>query len=97
MSISETLDARTWRSSATLRTLKIGVFGTPFNSIITVVTVALLGWIVPPLLRWSILDATWTGTSADCALATGACRAFVGAKVRFTLFAFYPPALQWRR
>ncbi|WP_258580828.1 hypothetical protein [Mesorhizobium sp. AR02] len=39
-----------------------GLFGTPFNSIITVVTVALLGWIAPPLLRWSILDATWTGT-----------------------------------
>ncbi|MER9580821.1 amino acid ABC transporter permease [Mesorhizobium sp. M0276] len=96
MSISDTLDARTWRSSATLQTLKTGLFGTPLNSTITVVTVALLGWIVPPLLRWAILDATWTGTSADCALATGACWAFVGAKFRFILFAFYPPALQWR-
>lgn len=96
MSISNTLDARTWRSSATLQTLKTGLFGTPLNSTITVVTVALLGWIVPPLLRWGILDATWTGTSADCALATGACWAFVGAKFRFILFAFYPPALQWR-
>lgn len=96
MSISSVLDARPWRSSATLRTLKIGLFGTPLNSMITVVTVALLAWIIPPLLRWGVLDATWTGTSADCALATGACWAFVGAKFRFILFAFYPPELQWR-
>ncbi|RUZ76666.1 amino acid ABC transporter permease [Mesorhizobium sp. M7A.F.Ca.US.006.01.1.1] len=96
MSISDAVYARPWRSSATLRTLKTGLFGTPLNSVITIVTVALLGWIVPPLLRWGIFDATWTGTSADCALANGACWAFVGAKFRFILFAFYPPALQWR-
>ncbi|MET2831305.1 amino acid ABC transporter permease [Mesorhizobium shangrilense] len=96
MTIAEALDVRTWRSSVTLRTLKTGLFGTPLNSAITVVTVALLGWIIPPLLRWGILDATWTGTSADCAAASGACWAFVGTKFRFILFAFYPPALQWR-
>ncbi|BCG84428.1 amino acid ABC transporter permease [Mesorhizobium sp. 113-3-9] len=96
MSLSDALDLRTWRSSATLRTLKVGLFGTPLNSLITVVTVALLAWIIPPLLRWGIFDATWTGTSADCAAASGACWAFVGAKFRFILFAFYPPALQWR-
>ncbi|BCG83398.1 amino acid ABC transporter permease [Mesorhizobium sp. 113-3-3] len=96
MSISDTLEAPTWRSSATLQTLKIGLFSTPLNTVITVVTVALLGWIVPPLLRWGILDATWAGTSADCAAASGACWAFVGAKFRFILFAFYPPGLQWR-
>ncbi|MER9934241.1 amino acid ABC transporter permease [Mesorhizobium sp. M0088] len=96
MSISEALDLRTWRSSATLQTLKIGLFGTPLNSLITVVTVALLAWIIPPLLRWGVFDATWTGTSTDCAAASGACWAFVGAKFRFILFAFYPPALQWR-
>jgi general L-amino acid transport system permease protein len=96
MSISEALDLRTWRSSAMLQTLKIGLFGTPLNSLITVATVALLAWIIPPLLRWGIFDATWTGTSDDCAAASGACWAFVGAKFRFILFAFYPPALQWR-
>ncbi|KRB25776.1 MULTISPECIES: amino acid ABC transporter permease [Mesorhizobium] len=96
MSLSDALDLRTWRSSTTLRTLKVGLFGTPLNSVITVVTVALLAWIIPPLLRWGIFDATWTGTSADCAAASGACWAFVGAKFRFILFAFYPPALQWR-
>ncbi|WP_214473223.1 amino acid ABC transporter permease [Mesorhizobium sp. dw_380] len=96
MTISEALDARTWRSSATVQTLKVGLFGTPLNSVITVVTVALLAWIIPPLLRWGVFDATWTGTSADCAAGSGACWAFVGAKFRFILFAFYPPALQWR-
>ena len=96
MSISEALAARQWRSSPTFQTFRVGLFGTPFNSAITIATLALLGWAVPPLLRWGILDATWTGTSRDCAAASGACWAFVGAKFRFILFAFYPPVLQWR-
>jgi general L-amino acid transport system permease protein len=73
-----------------------GLFGSWFNAAVTLVTVALLVWIVPPLLRWTVLDATWSGTSADCAARDGACWAFVTAKFRFFLFAFYPPELQWR-
>jgi general L-amino acid transport system permease protein len=76
--------------------LRTGLFGTPFNSIVTVLTVALVVWIVPPLLRWTVIDATWSGTSADCAARDGACWAFVAAKFRFFLFAFYPPELHWR-
>ncbi|MGT2446067.1 amino acid ABC transporter permease (plasmid) [Ensifer adhaerens] len=49
------------------------------------------------LVRWAVIDAVWTGTAADCATETaGACWAFVGAKFRFMLFAFFPPPLQWR-
>lgn len=96
MSASEALAAQAWPSPATLRRMKIGLFGTPLNSLITVVTAVLLAWAVPPLLRWAIIDATWVETSQDCAAASGACWAFVTAKLRFILFAFYPPALQWR-
>lgn len=76
--------------------LKIGLFGTRSNALITLVTVALLLWLVPPLVRWTLIDAVWSGTSADCAAANGACWAFVAAKLRFMAFAFYPPDLQWR-
>lgn len=73
-----------------------GLFGTWFNAAVTIMTVALLVWTVPPLLRWTVLDATWSGTSADCAARDGACWAFVAAKFRFFLFAFYPQELHWR-
>ncbi|RJG41716.1 amino acid ABC transporter permease [Mesorhizobium sp. DCY119] len=73
-----------------------GLFGTKLNALLTVLTVGLLAWAVPPFLRWAIIDATWTGSSADCAAASGACWAFVTAKFRFILFAFYPPGPQWR-
>ncbi|WP_354036775.1 amino acid ABC transporter permease [Bradyrhizobium sp. S3.2.6] len=51
---------------------------------------------LPLLLRWLVLDATWHGTSADCQAHDGACWAFIAAKLRFILFAFYPVELQWR-
>ena len=72
-----------------------GLFGTRSNTIITIVTTFLLWQLVPPLVRWAVLDATFTGTSDAC-VHDGACWAFVGAKLRFILFAFYPPDLQWR-
>lgn len=96
MSSVETAAPRVEPRTSTWEWLKNGLFGTRFNAVVTVLTVAALVWIVPPLLRWTILDATWSGTSADCAARDGACWAFVGAKFRFFLFAFYPPELQWR-
>lgn len=73
-----------------------GMFGTRLNTGITILTTALLVWAVPPLARWALIDATWSGTSADCAARDGACWAFIGAKLRFIFFAFYPPDLHWR-
>ncbi|MDB5506711.1 MAG: amino acid transporter permease [Devosia sp.] len=73
-----------------------GLFGTWLNSVVTIATVVLLAAIVPPFVRWAVLDATWVGTAADCKAGTGACWAFIGAKLNFILYAFYPPPLHWR-
>ncbi|WP_377298652.1 amino acid ABC transporter permease [Rhizobium sp. SGZ-381] len=73
-----------------------GLFGSAANTAITLVTLLALAWALPPLIEWTILDATWTGTAADCATRDGACWAFVAAKLRFVFFAFYPADLQWR-
>lgn len=87
LAVTRGQDWRRWRA---------GLFGTPLNTLITIATVLLLVWIIPPFVRWAILDATWVGTAADCKAGPGACWAFVGAKINFILFAFYPPALHWR-
>jgi general L-amino acid transport system permease protein len=76
--------------------LRTGLLGTFANTAVTLLTLAALAWLLPPLVRWALLDATWSGTSADCATRDGACWAFIAAKLRFILFAFYPPELQWR-
>lgn len=79
-----------------LQALRKGLIGTPLNAMLTVLVIAFLAWVLPPLLRWTVFDATWTGTARDCAANAGACWAFIGNKLRFILFAFYPPELQWR-
>jgi len=76
--------------------LRAGLFGTVTNSLITLLTSAALVWTLPPLIRWGILDAAWSGASADCAARGGACWAFIGAKLQFILFAFYPAEFLWR-
>lgn len=75
---------------------RAGLFGSLSNTLLTLAVLTLFAWLLPPLLRWAAIDATWSGTAQDCAARSGACWTFVGAKLRFILFAFYPPALQWR-
>lgn len=87
-----TLSTGPYRILAALRT---GLFGTRANTAITLATLFLLSQIVPPLFRWTVLDATFSGNAEACTR-EGACWAFVTAKLRFILFAFYPPDLQWR-
>lgn len=78
------------------RSIRAGLFGTRSNSLITLATLAVIVWIVPPFVRWAFIDAIWDGTSADCTSSEGACWAFVTSKLRFILFAFYPQEVQWR-
>jgi general L-amino acid transport system permease protein len=87
--------APTWRSRPLPGWLR-GLFGSPANAVITIGLVLIAAFIVLPLLRWAFIDATWAGTPADCAQNRGACWAFLGEKLSFILFAFYPPGVRWQ-
>jgi general L-amino acid transport system permease protein len=65
--------------------------GRPTDLAITLACLLALAWMVPPLFRWAITDAVWSGDAAACRAASGACWAFIGAKLRFMVFGFYPP------
>lgn len=78
------------------RRVRAGLFSTWPNALLTVASAAVLAWLLPALLRWLVIDATWTGRSADCLAHDGACWGFVAAKLRFISFAFYPHELDWR-
>lgn len=93
---AEAPPAREIRLASTWGRLANQLFGSRTNTVITVLTAGLLALIAPPFIRWSLIDATWTGVATDCAANGGACWAFIGNKLRFILFGFYPPELQWR-
>jgi general L-amino acid transport system permease protein len=74
-----------------------GLFGTPGNTAVTVLTLAVFFWLLKPAVEWLLVDAVWSGSADQCIAETaGACWAFIGAKARFILFGFFPPVLQWR-
>ncbi|MBM3484162.1 MAG: amino acid ABC transporter permease [Alphaproteobacteria bacterium] len=72
------------------------LFGSTLNSAITVMVILALVWLVPKIVNWAILDATWTGVAADCRKASGACWAFIAEKARVMVFGVYPGEELWR-
>ncbi|TCO79271.1 amino acid ABC transporter membrane protein 2 (PAAT family) [Plasticicumulans lactativorans] len=72
------------------------LFAGPWDALVTLALAALLAAALPPLLRWALWQAQWSGDAAGCRAAGGACWAFIGEKARFILFGLYPPAEQWR-
>jgi general L-amino acid transport system permease protein len=86
--------------------LRENLFASPFDIVLTLVSVLLIYFVVPPLLDWLIFSATWTyptevvlGDRAakfqDCAPG-GACWIFVRARIGQFIFGFYPEAERWR-
>lgn len=68
-----------------------------WNNLVTLTTILVAAFILVPITRWALVDAVWTGTAEDCRVpGAGACWAFVGEKMRFMVFGFYPVDGQWR-
>jgi len=81
---------------------KTNLFSSPGNSLLTLISIALLILTVPPLIRWAIIDATWLGDSrgvCDSAAqngATGACWVFIKVRMGVFFYGFYPLLERWR-
>ncbi len=76
--------------------LRRNLFSSAFNSALTVLVVALLALIVPPLVRWGITHATFVGNSRAACRADGACWAFVRERLPLFLVGRYPAEERWR-
>lgn len=66
----------------------------PGQFLASLLFVALSVAVLLPLFRWSVVDATWSGSAEQCREAGGACWAFLREKFRFILLGFYPSAAQ---
>ena len=78
--------------------LRENLFSSPLNSVLTLISFGLIVLVVPPLVRWGILNAVWTGGLERCKAVqgTGACWIFIAEKYRLILFGLYPFEEQWR-
>jgi general L-amino acid transport system permease protein len=82
--------------------VRANLFSSPLNAVLTLLIVALLLWIVPPAIRFLLIDATWTGNDREACLATaarpevGACWAFIKGRFFYFIYGSYPVPLRWR-
>jgi general L-amino acid transport system permease protein len=67
-----------------------------FNITMTILSLLLIALVLPPLVRFLIVDAAWTGDREACLNANGACWPFVKAKFGQFIYGFYPIAERWR-
>jgi general L-amino acid transport system permease protein len=84
------------RSTGVFGWLRANLFNSVFNSILTLLAVALIAVSVPPIVRWALIDAIWSAPNGQACHGGGACWAFIGEKFRFILFGRYPLDEQWR-
>jgi general L-amino acid transport system permease protein len=67
------------------------------NTLLTIFALYVLIELVPPFVRWALIDSTWNAANGKaCHEAAGACWAFIGEWYRFILFGRFPYAEQWR-
>ena len=82
--------------------LRANLFSSWGNTALTLVCILLILWVVPPLLRFLLIDAVWSGSDRQACLASpenpepGACWAFVRIWFSYFVYGFYPLGLRWR-
>jgi general L-amino acid transport system permease protein len=75
---------------------KRNLFGSLFNTLLTLVVVALAVLIVPPLVRWGITNATISGIGKAACNGDGACWTFIRMRLPLFFYGLYPTNEYWR-
>lgn len=77
--------------------LRRNLFSSPLNIVLTILAVYLLYTALPPLLRWVLWNAHWSGDNrADCPADGGACWVFIRVHFEQFMYGFYPDDQRWR-
>jgi general L-amino acid transport system permease protein len=78
------------------------LFGSPLSAFLTFVIAAALALIVPPLVDFLFVNATWSGSDRAACLPSetrpevGACWAFIRDRFAYTIYGSYPVGSRWR-
>lgn len=82
--------------NSSLKLWQYRLFATPLQGAVTLALLAFAIWTLTPLVRWALINATWTGdTRADCTPG-GACWVFIKARFGQFMYGFYPASERWR-
>lgn len=76
--------------------LRANLFSGWLNTLLTVGSVLLLYYTIPPLLDWAFFSATFDGVSRDDCDMAGACWPVVAVRWHQLIYGFYPGAEWWR-
>jgi general L-amino acid transport system permease protein len=84
-----------------IASLRLQLFDGPWNSLTTLLILALAAWALPPVWQWAVANAVFAPDNAACraahaAASSGACWGVVAEKGRLIIFGRYPYAEQWR-
>jgi general L-amino acid transport system permease protein len=88
------------RTGGPIGWLRQNLFSTLSNTVTTLLILAVLAALLPPVIRFLVIDAVWSGTSGEACRpeghAVGACWAFIGDKINYLVYGSYPAAERWR-
>jgi general L-amino acid transport system permease protein len=89
-------------TSGAIGWVRANLFSGPLNIALTIVSILLVVWLVPPLVKFMFIDAVWGGVDREACLVTperpvvGACWGFVSERLAFFIYGFYPISERWR-
>lgn len=89
------------RISGPLLWMRTNLFGSPLDTVLTIIAVLLLAWVVPQAWEFLFGKAIWFDPDGKLGVACrveglGACWAFVWDRFDFFIYAFYPQEEYWR-
>jgi len=82
--------------------LRENLISGPMNIALTLLSILLIAWIGPPLVKFLFIDAVWSGADRDACTVTaarphvGACWAFVRDRFSYFVYGSYPISQRWR-
>ena len=72
------------------------LFSSPLNIFLTLFSLYLMYLLIPPIIEWGFINATWEGTSKAACTGGGACWAFIVVYFDQFMYGLYPEAETWR-
>lgn len=86
------------RAAAAWEWLRENLFSSWTNALLTILAVAFIAAIVPPILDWAVFNAVWTGETREACLGAGkgACWPFIGSRMGQIVYGFYDVVERWR-
>ena len=52
------------RTTGVFHWAKENLFSSPLNIVLSVLSIAFIAWVLPPLIQWSFVDAVWSDSKA---------------------------------